>query len=120
MPINTALECGHKVSLHSDAPMYPANPLGLARTAVSRLTRTGERLAPAEAISVRQALAAVTIDAAWQLRLDDEVGSLEPGKRADLTVLDQDPTAEPHPDLDDVAVVATWLDGEPISAPTTA
>lgn len=115
MPIASAVDCGHRISLHADSPMYPADPLGLARTAVTRLTRRGDRLAPHEAISVRRALAAVTIDAAWQLHLDDEVGSLEPGKRADLAVLDRDPLAEPAPDLDDVGVVATWLDGEPVA-----
>ena len=115
MPIGTAVRAGHRVSLHADSPMYPPGPLRLARTAVTRLTRGGEPLGADQAISVEQALRAVTIDAAWQLHLDDEIGSLAPGKRADLTILDADPRALPPADLDRIAVRATWLDGQPTS-----
>jgi cytosine/adenosine deaminase-related metal-dependent hydrolase len=46
-----------------------------------------------ERIPVEAALRAVTIDAAWQCRMDDIIGSLEPGKCADLALLECDPTA---------------------------
>ena len=49
--------------------------------------------------------------AAKILGIDDEVGSLEPGKRADMVVLDDDPFAIAAADLDRTRVVATWLDG---------
>ncbi len=111
MPVGSAVRAGHRVSLHADSPMYPPGPLGLVQTAVTRRTRRGEQLGPGEAISLEQALRAVTIDAAWQLRIDDEVGSLAPGKRADLTVLAQDPFEVPPDDLDRIEVQATWLDG---------
>ena len=113
MPIGTAVRAGHRVSLHADSPMYPPGPLGLVRTAVTRRTRTGERLGVHEAISVEQALRAVTIDAAWQLGLEAEVGSLAPGKRADLTILDADPRDVGPEQIDRIAVRATWLDGQP-------
>ena len=113
MPIGTAVRAGHRVSLHADSPMYPPGPLGLVRTAVTRRTRTGERLGVHEAISVEQALRAVTIDAAWQLGLEAEVGSLAPGKRADLTILDADPRDVAPEQIDRIAVRATWLDGQP-------
>ena len=60
-----------------------------------------------------QALAAVTIDAAWQLRMDHEVGSIEASKRADFTVVDGDPLAAEAPPLDVLAITGTWFDGEP-------
>ena len=113
MPIGTAVRAGHRVSLHADSPMYPPGPLGLMQTAVTRRTRTGERLGAQEAISVEQALRAVTIDAAWQLRMETDVGSLVPGKRADLTMLDADPRDVAAEQIDRIAVRATWLDGQP-------
>ena len=95
--------------------MYPPEPFRLMRTAVTRLTRTGEEIAPEEAISQVQALRAITIDAAWQLFAEDRVGSLEPGKLADLTVVDQNPL-ETSPDaLDETQVVGTWLGGRSVT-----
>jgi len=111
MPVGSAARAGHRVSLHADSPMYPPGPLGLVQTAVTRRTRCGEQLGPGEAISLEQALRAVTIDAAWQLRVDEEVGSLAPGKRADLTILAEDPFEVAPADLDRIEVQATWLDG---------
>jgi hypothetical protein len=115
MPVGSAVRAGHRVSLHADSPMFPPGPLALVRTAVTRRTRSGEPLGAGEAISLEQALRAVTIDAAWQLRLDDELGSLAPGKRADLTILEADPFEVAAQDLDRIEVRATWLDGRPTS-----
>ncbi len=117
MPIGTALGHGHRVSLHADSPMYPPGPLRLVRTAVTRLTRAGRLLGPAEAIGIEQALRAITIDAAWQLRLDDRVGSIEPGKLADFVVLEADPMTVDPSDLDKLEVRSTWLSGHPVSGP---
>jgi predicted amidohydrolase YtcJ len=50
-----------------------------------------------ERLSVDEAIRAHTTDAAWQIRLEDQIGSLEVGKKADLVVLDSDPyTADPY------------------------
>ncbi len=113
MPVGTAVRLGHRVSLHTDSPMYPPEPLRLVRTAVTRLTRKGDVLGQDQAISLVQALRAVTIDAAWQLFLDDEVGSIEPGKRADFTVLERNPFDVAPEDVDRIGVRGTWLDGRP-------
>jgi predicted amidohydrolase YtcJ len=56
-------------------------------------------------------MCAVTLDAAWQLGADDETGSIEPGKRADFTVLERDPFDVAADDLDKIEVLGTWLDG---------
>jgi len=113
MPVGTAVRLGQRVSLHTDSPMYPPDPLRLVRTAVTRLTRKGDALGPGEAVSMDQALRAVTIDAAWQLFLDEEVGSIEPGKRADFTVLERSPYDVAPEEIDRIGVRATWLDGRP-------
>ncbi len=119
MPVGTAHRLGHRVSLHADSPMYPAGPLRLAATAVGRRTRRGDRLAPAEAVDVDTALRAVTVDAAWQLGLEGITGSLLPGYRADLCVLETDPTRLDSTSLEELAVVATWLDGDLVHGTVT-
>ena len=116
MPIGTALRAGHRVSLHADSPMYPPEPFRLMRTAVTRRSRSGERIAATEAISVDQALRAITIDAAWQLFAEDQVGSITPGKFADLTVVDANPLRIDPDDLDRIAVLETWLAGKQVYA----
>ena len=111
MPVGTAVRAGHRVSLHADSPMYPPEPFRLMRTAVTRRSRSGERIAPDEAISAEAALRAVTIDAAWQLFAEDRVGSLEVGKQADLTLVDRSPLEIAPDDLDRIQVAGTWLGG---------
>jgi predicted amidohydrolase YtcJ len=116
MPIGTAVAAGHRVSLHADSPMYPPEPFRLMRTAVTRRTRLGEPLAPAEAITAEQALRAVTIDAAWQLFAEERVGSIETGKLADFTIVDRNPLAVDPAELDQIGVVSTWLAGRPVAS----
>lgn len=72
---------------------------------------SGRVLAPEQRIGVDAAIKAQTLNAAWQLRLDTEIGSLEPGKYADLVVLSHNPRRVPPADLRDVAVEATYLMG---------
>ena len=116
MPVGSALAMGHRVSLHADSPMYPPEPFRLMQTAATRRTRLGDQIAPSAAISAEQALRAVTIDAAWQLFREHEIGSLEAGKLADLTVVDRDPLSIDPAALDQVAVVETWLGGRRVFA----
>jgi len=78
---------------------------------VHRRTLTGEPLG--EPIDAETALALMTINAARQLGLADEVGSIEVGKRADLTWFDTDPVAAIDADAP-VAVRGTWLAGQPV------
>ncbi len=116
MPVQTSLACGHRPSLHADTPMYPPGPLRLAGTAATRRTRLGTTLGPAERVSVIEALRAVTIDAAWQLGVEESVGSLEVGKVADLTICDRDPAAAGAEDLEHIDVVETWRRGRTVSS----
>ncbi len=112
-PCASALATGLRISLHSDWNVTPLEPLRYVEDAVTRvMAEGGEVLNADERISVEAALRAVTIDAAWQCRVDDLVGSLEPGKRADLTLLEEDPTEVDPSRLAAIAVGQTWLDGE--------
>lgn len=107
----TVLGMGIPLSIHSDASVTPLGPLHVAWCAANRQTASGRVLGPDERISVEQALHAVTMGAAYQLRMDDEIGSITPGKRADLVVLDADPHEVGAAGLRDIDVAATVLGG---------
>lgn len=110
-----ALDAGLVLAIHSDAPVTPLSPLFTAWCAVNRRTASGRVLGAEQAITVPEALWAITMGAATTLRMDAEIGSIEVGKRADFTVLDQDPTAIDPMDLKDVPVRATIIDGRVLS-----
>ena len=84
--------------------------------AVNRVTPKGRVLGQAEALSVPQALRAITLGAAWTLKLDHELGSIECGKRADFCVLEDDPLTVAPQALKDVRVWGTVLSGRVFKA----
>jgi len=114
---NTALTTGVPFAIHSDAPVTPIGPLFTAWCAVNRLTASGRVLGEAEKISVSDALRAITLGAAYTLKLDHEIGSIEVGKRADFAVLRDDPLELPPERLKDVRVWGTVLGGRVFEAP---
>jgi predicted amidohydrolase YtcJ len=71
-------------------------------------------LAPDERVSVEAAIRAVTRDAAWACHSEGEIGSLEPGKLADLVVLEEDPRSVEPRKISDIRVSQTWLDGRQV------
>ena len=107
---------GAPFALHSDFNLVvtPLSPLLAAWCAVNRVGADGETvMAPGERISVDSALRAITIDAAYILNRDSSLGSLEVGKHADFTILDDDPYEVAPEQIKDVAVHDTVLNGEP-------
>jgi predicted amidohydrolase YtcJ len=86
---------------------------------VNRITPGGQLLGAAERLSVPQALQAITLGAAWTLKLDHEIGSVECGKRADFCVLEEDPLAVEPMALKDVPVWGTVLSGRVFQARPT-
>lgn len=104
---------GITLGLHSDSPMAPLSPLTLIWAASARETIGGSPGIMSEALSRETALRAVTLDAAWILRREDDLGSIRAGKIADFTVLDSDPMTVPYDELRDIAVVATVFSGAP-------
>ena len=109
-PLAQADQLGLPFTLHADAPVVPFYPLQLVWNAVHRQTASGQLLGPEQAISVERALKAVTVDAAIQLGVEEEVGQLRPGLRADLVWLDRDPR-ESVADWKSVQVRGVWVDG---------
>lgn len=100
-------------TIHSDFMVTDPDPLHMIQMAVTRTTwqEPDFILNPAERVSVESAIRAVTSEAAWQLFSEHEIGSLEPGKLADMVVLDQDPRKVPVDRIRDIRVRATWMDG---------
>jgi predicted amidohydrolase YtcJ len=110
-PMASAMALGLHCSNHNDFSVTPIEPMRMTETAMTRRTRTGVVLGESERVSAEAALRALTIEAAWQIREEDSKGSLAAGKRADLVILDADPTATAPEHLNAIAVVATLKDG---------
>ena len=113
-PARWALDAGVRFSSHLDTPVTPMLPLQAVWSQVERESTGGVVIGPAQRIGRMPALRAVTIDAAWQVFMDDEIGSIEPGKRADLVVLSENPlTAQ---DIRGIKVDRTVIDGATVYA----
>lgn len=112
----TALENDVPIAIHSDAPITPLAPLYTAWCAVNRVAASGRLLGEHERISVDEALRTITLGAAFTLKMDDQVGSIETGKRADFAVLEDDPTQVDPMALKDIPVWGTVVGGKIFSA----
>ena len=112
----TALDMGVPMAIHSDAPVTPLGPLFTAWAAVNRITASGRVQGAEERITVPQALWAITMGAAYTLHMDDKIGSIEAGKRADFAVLEADPTTCDPMDLRDIPVWGTVQGGRVFAA----
>ena len=89
------------------------HPLTAAWIAVNRLGADGQTvLSPGECVSVDQAMRAITIDAAFVLNQDHRLGSIEVGKCADFSILDEDPCSVGTADIRDISVEGTVLAGD--------
>ena len=104
---------GIPLALHSDSPMAPLSPLTLMWSAAARETINGRDGIDVEKISRETALKGVTIDAAWVLGKENDLGSIRAGKIADFTVLAEDPMTVPLDELRGIQVIATVFGGVP-------
>ena len=91
LPINSAINNDVIISLHSDQPMFESQPFRLMQTAVERKTNAGRIIGENEKIELIEAIKALTINAAWQINMENKIGSLEKGKYADFIILNQNP-----------------------------
>jgi hypothetical protein len=103
---------GMPFAFHSDCPMAPLSPLTLAWNAVNRITINGNLNCPQERVTLHQALRAITIDAAWIMRNENEIGSIRAGKMADFAVLEADPYEVGAEGLKDIPIWGVVFEGE--------
>ena len=113
-PLNYANSIGLKFSNHTDSPVVPPDMMMLVWTAVNRLSRSGEVVGPDERVSPYVALKALTDWAAYQYFEEHDKGTLEPGKRADLVILSENPLKADPLKIKDIDVSETIKDGKVI------
>lgn len=113
--VNDAFKANIRTSFHNDGSVSPPDTLRNIQRMVTRTTDSGTVHGANQAVTLDQALKASTINGAYQLKRDKEIGSLEVGKFADLVELSADITAvNPNQILDKVKVQGTWLGGKKI------
>jgi predicted amidohydrolase YtcJ len=134
-PFGDLLRSGARLAAGSDWAVSSANPLWGIHTAVTRTLPPAaagpgteppgdgepgaEPLLPGQALSLGAALAAYTAGSAYVNNLD-QTGAIEPGRLADLIVLDRDPFAGPAKEIGSTAVLLSYVEGERVYAAQTA
>ena len=113
-PMRSAIDKGLKPTNHTDFVVTPLNQLMVMWSAVNRIMREGGVLGPDQRITALEALQAITINAALQYQEQDSKGSLEPGKLADLVILDRNPLTVDPLAIKDIQVLETLKEGKTI------
>ncbi len=115
-PVRWAIERGVRFTVHNDAPIVPPDILRLVSITVNRKTRSGHVLGPHQRATVREALHAVTLGAAYQYFEEDTKGSITIGKQADLVILAENPLEADPATIEHIAVVETFSRGRSVHA----
>ena len=110
-PHRTLIDRGIPAPAHSDCPVCTPNPWVGIYGLVTRKTSRGDTLYAGEGITPMEAIRAYTIDGAYAAWEEEIKGSIEPGKLADLVVVDRDPFTIPCDDLKNVEAVITVVGG---------
>ena len=113
-PVRTALKKGIKITIHTDAPVALPNLMRVVWTAVNRTSRSGAIIGENERLTPYEALKAITDWSAYQHFEEDNKGTLEKGKIADLVILDKNPLKVMPDAIKDIQVVETIKDGETV------
>ena len=113
-PMKSAYALGLRPANHTDYSVAPIDHLMTIWTAVNRVSRSGEVIGPDERVTPLQALKAITINGAYIYREEASKGSLQPGKLADLVILDRNPLTVDPMAIRDIKVVETIKEGKTI------
>jgi hypothetical protein len=105
-------DSGAIVSNGTDVPVEDIDPLASYYSTVSRMTNTGERFYPDQALTREEALRSYTLNNAYASFQEEELGSLSVGKLADITVLDRNILEVPEEEIPRTRVEMTIVDGE--------
>jgi len=109
-----AIDQGLKPTNHTDFVVAPLDQMFMLWSAVNRVSRGGAVIGADQRVTPMEGLKAMTIWAARQYREDDIKGSLEPGKLADLVILDKNPLKVEKKAIKDIKVVETLKEGKTI------
>jgi len=113
-------QLGIPLSLQSEFPLAPASPLALVWAAVNRTTALDHTVGKDEAISLDVALRGITIEAAQALQQQGSLGSIAPGKLANLTILEKNPYDTKPEKLREIPVWGTMFEGKLYPVPDSA
>jgi predicted amidohydrolase YtcJ len=114
-PIRGMLDAGLTVALSSDAPVVDdENPMAGMNASVTRRSKDGTLLAPEQAITLRDAFYGYTMGGAIAAGDTQSLGSIEPGKWADVAVLSGDPLSVEPDSLEKIHVEMTFVAGEKV------
>jgi hypothetical protein len=108
----TFLDLDVMLTAHSDHPCAPYPPLMALHGLVNRTSKAGRPIGRSQKISVMEALKLYTINAAYHSFDEDRLGSLEPGKLADMVILGADLLTIPTEEIINIPVEMTLIDGE--------
>ena len=113
-PMKSAIATGLVCSNHSDFSVTPMDPMRMMWSAITRRSRGGKAIGPDERVDRWESLKALTINAAWQLREEDQKGTIAAGKLADLVILDGDPLKVPEDKILEIKAVETFKEGKSV------
>jgi predicted amidohydrolase YtcJ len=106
-----AFRLGARPSMHNDPPVTPVDPLFNMWISIHRTSSSGKVYGANQAITAEQALAAYTVNAAYQFGMEEDAGSLEVGKYADFVVLERNPLKVDPDDIRNISIESTVLGG---------
>lgn len=121
-PFGSLARSGARLAFGSDWSVSSPNPLEEMHVAVNRRDHSDggaadqEPFLPEEAVDLAVALEAFTLGSAYVNHLDDVAGTIEPGKLADLAVLDRNPFDHPSEEIGATRVEMTFVQGERVFA----
>lgn len=110
-PANSTLNKDIVFTFHQDSPVIEPNMLETISCAVNRVTKDNIQLAQSECITPMQAINAVTQNAAYQYFEENIKGSITPGKKADMIILNDNPLKINKQDIKNIKVLRTYKDG---------
>ena len=113
-PMRDAIDAGLHPTNHTDFVVAPLDQMMMLWSAVNRLSRGAEEIGPAQRITPLEGLKSMTIWAAEQYGEEGSKGSLAPGKRADLVILDKNPLKVGRMAIKEIQVLETIKDGKTI------
>ena len=120
-PMNSIRKAGGRLSLSSDYPtdLTALNPMLNFEIALTRQSAGDANWyinQPAERLTLDEVIKAYTINNAYLMRMEDRLGSLEPGKYADLIVLDRNPFEMGRYEIHEIKVVESIMDGRKVNS----
>lgn len=111
------LESGAILAFGTDVPVESSNPFAGLAAAMTREDAAGQPFGgwmPAQRLNREQAWQAYTYGAAYAAFAEDRLGTLEPGKRADFLIVDQDIMLATPAQIRQLQVLQTWIAGRPV------